>query len=39
MRICVLMGSPRERGNTAVLTQAFLDQWGQLGLESQVIPL
>ena len=39
MRICVLMGSPRERGNTAALTQAFLDQWGQLGQESQVIRL
>lgn len=39
MRICVLMGSPRERGNTAALTKAFLDQWGQLGQESQVIRL
>ena len=37
MKLCVLMGSPRERGNTAALTQAFLDQWRRLGQESQMI--
>ena len=39
MKLCVLMGSPRERGNTAGLVREFLCQWEQLGQESRVIGL
>lgn len=39
MKLCVLMGSPRARGNTAALTEEFLHQWEELGEESRVIPL
>ena len=30
MRACVLMGSPREAGNTAALLSVFLEEWEEL---------
>ena len=39
MKFCILMGSPRERGNTASLLVPFLEECGAIGVETQVIPL
>ncbi|MCI9672102.1 MAG: flavodoxin family protein [Lawsonibacter sp.] len=39
MKFCVLMGSPREEGNTAALLAPFLEECGALGSQTQVIPL
>lgn len=39
MRFCILMGSPRERGNTAALLRPFLEECGGMGVETKVIPL
>ena len=39
MRVCMLMGSPREGGNTAALAEQFLRQWEQMGGESRLIRL
>ena len=39
MKFCILMGSPRERGNTASLLVPFLEECGAIGVETQLIPL
>lgn len=39
MKFCVLMGSPRENGNTAALLRPFLEECGVMGVETEVIPL
>ena len=39
MKFCVLMGSPREAGNTAALLASFLEECRALGVETQVISL
>ena len=39
MKLCILMGSPRENGNTAALLAPFLDECAVLGMEAQTIPL
>lgn len=39
MKFCVLMGSPRENGNTAALLRPFLEECGAMGVETEVIPL
>ena len=39
MKFCVLMGGPRERGNTAALLRPFLEECGVMGVETEVIPL
>lgn len=39
MKFCVLMGSPRERGNTAALLAPFLEECGGMGAETEVISL
>lgn len=39
MKFCVLMGSPREKGNTAALLRPFLEECGAMGVETEVIPL
>ncbi len=37
MKLCVLMGSPRREGNTAALLAPFLDECGQMGVETHTI--
>lgn len=39
MKFCVLMGSPRENGNTAALLRPFLEECGAMGVETELIPL
>lgn len=39
MRVCVLMGSPRENGNTAELCKPFLDELSRLGAEAEYIAI
>ena len=39
MKFCVLMGSPREKGNTAALLRPFLEECGEMGVETETIPL
>lgn len=35
----MLMGSPREKGNTAALLRPFLEECGVMGVETELIPL
>lgn len=37
MNICILMGSPRKKGNTAMLLQPFMEQWKKCGAEQELI--
>ena len=37
MQVCVLMGSPRKKGNTAALTAPFLEECAAVGVETEVI--
>lgn len=39
MKFCVLMGSPRESGNTAALLCPFLEECGAMGVETETIRL
>lgn len=39
MKFCVLMGSPRENGNTAALLRPFLEECGAMGVETETISL
>ena len=39
MKCTVLMGSPREQGNTAAALGIFLDEWSRLGVEYRVFDL
>ena len=39
MRLCILMGSPRQDGNTAALLAPFLDECGSLGMETETVRL
>lgn len=39
MKFCVLMGSPREDGNTAALLRPFLEECGAMGVETETISL
>lgn len=39
MKFCILMGSPRENGNTAALLAPFLEECGAMGVETRVISL
>ena len=39
MKFCILMGSPRENGNTAALLAPFLEECAALGVETEVVPL
>lgn len=39
MKLCALMGSPREDGNTAALLAPFLDECAALGMEIQMFSL
>lgn len=39
MKCTVLFGSPRKQGNTAFLTECFLDECRSLGMETQLISL
>ena len=39
MKLTVLTGSPRKNGNTAVLTEVFLEECARLGLETECIDL
>lgn len=39
MNFCVLVGSPRENGNTVTLLAPFLEECAEMGIESSVISL
>jgi len=39
MRVCVLMGSPRPKGNTAELCKPFVARLTELGAETEVVTL
>lgn len=39
MKFCILMGSPREEGNTAALLRPFLEECGAMGVETEMISL
>lgn len=39
MKFCVLMGSPRQEGNTAALLGPFLEECGAMGVETETIRL
>lgn len=39
MHCCVLMGSPRKKGNTNAILTPFLEQWREEGHQAQVIRL
>lgn len=39
MKCTVLMGSPREQGNTAAALRVLLDEWSRLGVEYHVFDL
>lgn len=39
MKYTVLMGSPRQRGNTAALLAPFLEECALMGVETETIPL
>ena len=39
MKFCVLMGSPRENGNTAALLRPFLEECGAMGVEAETVRL
>lgn len=39
MRVCILMGSPRQNGNTAVLCEPFREELERLGAECVFIPV
>jgi len=39
MKLTVLTGSPRKNGNTAALTEVFLEECARLGLETECIDL
>ena len=37
MKLVLFMGSPRKNGNTAALVAPFLEECGQLGIETETV--